>query len=101
MTCTICGASHSTCGGAPLALPPLDLERPMADTTWTADRRLYLDAHGNVVEADNPARVTLLVPQGGRLSMADAARYGLLEEPKSAPKPVNKARRAPPNKAQP
>jgi hypothetical protein len=53
----------------------------MAKNTWTADRRLYLDASGKVVEADNPARASLLVAQGGELLMDEAVRLGLVTEP--------------------
>ena len=45
-----------------------------------SDRRLYLDAEGKVVEADDPNRATLLVSEGGTLPMEDARRYGLLNE---------------------
>jgi predicted O-methyltransferase YrrM len=64
----------------------------MATNLWTADRRLYLDAAGKVVEADNPARASLLVAQGGTILMDDAIRYGLVAEPKAAaPAAANKA----------
>lgn len=45
---------------------------------YVADRRLYLDKDGNVVEHDNPARVTLLVAEGGRISYTRARALGLL-----------------------
>jgi hypothetical protein len=45
-----------------------------------SDRRLYLDANGQVVEADDPNRASLLVSEGGELPMEDARRYGLLNE---------------------
>jgi hypothetical protein len=45
-----------------------------------SDRRLYLDAEGKVVEADNPSRAQLLVSKGGEIPMEDARRYGLVEE---------------------
>lgn len=51
----------------------------MADNMYTADRRLYQDADGNVVEADDPKRVKLLVGVGGQIPLADAERYGLVE----------------------
>jgi ribosomal 50S subunit-recycling heat shock protein len=50
----------------------------MAANTYTAVRRLYLDKDGKVVEADNPARASLLVNAGGTLSLEDATRYGLV-----------------------
>lgn len=52
----------------------------MADQTWTADRRLYLDKDGRVVEANDPTRRTLLVPQGGSLPIAQARALGLVTE---------------------
>ena len=68
---------------------------------WTADRRIYLDKHGNAVEADNPAKAVLLVPAGGVLPLERAQALGLAaepepaEEPKAKPAPPNKGRRAP------
>lgn len=62
----------------------------MASNVWTADRRLYLNDKGEVVEADDPARVSLLVATGGTIPMVDAERYGLLTS-KPAPS-ANKAK---------
>lgn len=45
---------------------------------WISPRRLYLDADGSVVGHDNPAKLSLLVREGGELPMADAVRYGLV-----------------------
>lgn len=45
-----------------------------------SDRRLYLDANDQVVEADDPNRVKLLVGKGGEIPMEDARRYGLVNE---------------------
>lgn len=50
----------------------------MASNLWTADRRLYLDKDGKVVEADDPTRQSLLVATGGTIPLADAERYGLV-----------------------
>lgn len=45
---------------------------------YTSDRRLYLNADGTkVVEHDDPEAAILLVGEGGELSDADAAKYGL------------------------
>lgn len=84
----------------------------MATTTWTSDRRLYLDAAGRVVEAGDPARAILLVIAGGTLPLARARALGLVRddpppapappdepapaaaaEPKGKPAPANKAKR--------
>lgn len=46
----------------------------------TADRRLYLSGDGRVVEADDPARATLLVAQGAVLGPDQVAQYGLREK---------------------
>jgi hypothetical protein len=66
---------------------------------YTADRRLYLDKDGNLVEADDPARLTKLVDVGGRLTEAQARGYGLLDDAKAKAAPANKAKAAPDNKA--
>lgn len=50
----------------------------MASNTWTADRRLYLDKNGKVVEADDPGRVSLLVAQGGSIPLVQAEALGLV-----------------------
>lgn len=68
----------------------------MPATMWTAPRRLYLDDAGNVVEADDPKRVSLLVAQGGVLPLDRAEQLGLV---KAAEPKANKARSAPANKS--
>ena len=73
----------------------------MASNMWTSDRRLYLDKDGNVVEADDPSRVSLLVAKGGTVPLIDAERYGLVEvthEVKAKSAPANKARKPGENK---
>lgn len=70
----------------------------MAKNLWTSNRRLYLTKDGRVVEADDPARATLLVPIGGTILLADAERYGLITppEPVKAKAPAaNKAKAGP------
>lgn len=47
---------------------------------WHSDRRLYLNAKGKVVEADDDKRVELLVEQGGVLPLDDARKYGLVDK---------------------
>lgn len=73
----------------------------MADNRYTADRRLYLDSNGKVVEADSPDRATLLVNVGGTLPLEQARALGLLadEEKAKAEPAANKAKAAPENKA--
>jgi hypothetical protein len=68
---------------------------------YVADRRLYLDKDGKVVEADDPTRQSLLISSGGTMPEADARRLGLMDvdEPKAAKAPANKAKAAPSNKA--
>ena len=76
--CPLCGLVGCT-GHAPAPRHIITLEvTPMAMTGWVADRRLYLDKDGKVVEADDPARATLLVGVGGIVPAADAERYGLM-----------------------
>lgn len=74
----------------------------MASNLWTADRRLYLDQSGKVVEADDPTRVTLLVAEGGTIPLADAERYGLVavepQQVKAIKPEANKSKKAPENK---
>lgn len=57
---------------------------PRNDQGYIADRNLYLDAEGNLVEEDDPAQVRQLVGKGGALSTADAEKYGLLKKAKAA-----------------
>ena len=76
----------------------------MATTTWTSDRRLYLDRNGKVVQSDDPARATLLVPVGGTLPLERARSLGLVDAEGAAPAPAqdadgNPAKQAPANKA--
>lgn len=67
---------------------------------YVSDRRLYLDAAGNLVEANDPAKLTLLVAEGSTLTEAQARQYGLVDEDGKAKLPtVNKAKKAPQNKA--
>lgn len=64
----------------------------MATNQWIADRRIYLDANGNAVEAHDPARVSLLIAPGQSMSLARALALGLMpaDEPKGKPAPANK-----------
>lgn len=74
----------------------------MASNLWTSDRRLYLNADGAVVEADDPSRVSLLVAAGGTIPLADAERLGIItvtHEVKAAAPKVNKSKAAPTNKS--
>ena len=45
---------------------------------WTSDRRLYLTADGRAVGEGDTDALSLLVPEGGRIPLADALRYGLV-----------------------
>lgn len=68
---------------------------------YVATERLYLDKDGNVVKADDPARVSLLVAVGSKLSDEDARRYGLGESDEKAiaePKANKAIGKAPANK---
>jgi hypothetical protein len=72
----------------------------MAVSTWTANRRIYLDQHGRAVEADDPARASLLVPAGGTLPLERARALGLVADPEppapaGKPSPKNKLKAAP------
>lgn len=63
----------------------------MPNDNYTADRRLYLDKEGNLVEADDPKKNELLVAEGGTLSAEDAAKYGLTGEKAAKGPEENKA----------
>lgn len=52
---------------------------------FKADRRIYLDAQGKVVEEGDPARATLLIAAGQTMPIADARRYGLVVDEAPAP----------------
>ena len=74
----------------------------MATNVYIADRRLYLDKDGNVVEEGDPTKATLLVAEGNSLPIERARALGLLDaeqstdEPKAKAKPqANKAKSAP------
>jgi hypothetical protein len=47
---------------------------------YIADRRLYLNKDGKVVEDGDPSKVSLLVGAGGSLSEARARELGLIKE---------------------
>lgn len=73
----------------------------MARDLWTADRRLYLNAAGKAVEADDPSRAELLVAAGNTIPRARAVALGLVEaepEPDPAASPLKNRGRAPVNK---
>lgn len=71
----------------------------MASNMWTSDRRLYLNAEGEAVEADDPTRIKLLVAAGGSIPLADAERYGLVTVTPAVVTPAEKAKEKPANKA--
>jgi enoyl-CoA hydratase/carnithine racemase len=73
----------------------------MASNVWTADRRLYLDKDGKVVEASDPDRASLLVNTGGTLPLEQAQALGLVQ-PAAAPQEAAQKLAGPPaaNKAQ-
>jgi hypothetical protein len=105
VACPICGAAHASCPGtlpAPQFIIDLSEVNPMASNMWTSDRRLYLDKDGKVVEADDPARQSLLIAAGGSMPLEAAQRYGLIEvttEVKAKGAPENKAKAPAANKA--
>jgi hypothetical protein len=81
------------------------------ESQFIADRNIYLDANGKVVEEDDPAQVRQLVGKGGTLSPADVEKYGLgkkskakaaetVEETPEEPEGGEKASSPPANKAE-
>lgn len=104
MVCIICGVAHATCRATPH--DPEKDEILMATQTWTADRRVYLDAQGRAVEATDPTRRTLLIRQGGQIPLAQAAALGLISadppaDPQPSDPPTTAGKPAPANKARP
>lgn len=55
----------------------------MSTGMWIADRRIYLNVNGEVVEEGSPFKDSLLVAVGGKLPMARALELGLVEPVKS------------------
>lgn len=64
---------------------------PRNDRGYVADRNLYLDAAGNLVEEDNPAQVMQLVGKGGAIDSAVAEKHGLIKKAKESAKPADVA----------
>jgi hypothetical protein len=62
---------------------------------FQSDKRLYLTADDQVVEEGDERAVSLLVGEGGQLSDAQAAKYGLGSAPEATPQA--KAMYPPPN----
>ena len=58
---------------------------------YTATERLYLDSGGNVVRHDNPAKVSLLIAEGGTMPMSRAQELGLVKEPEPEQKRLHPA----------
>ena len=56
-----------------------------------SDERLYLNAKGEIVKADDPKATSLLVGEGGEVSEADAEKYGLKVEAETADNGEKKA----------
>lgn len=61
-------------------------EREANANEWQADRRIYLDKDGNVVEHNDPNKLSLLVAEGGFLSLEDAEKHGLVTKGKKGAK---------------
>lgn len=71
---------------------PATAERlAQGESGFVADRNIYLDKDGNVVEEDNPAQVRQLVGKGGSLSPADVEKYGLGKKKKKAEEKAEEA----------
>lgn len=105
-SCPICGAPHAVCTPPVVAEPvaPIDWTPPGVpmqakeidmfkvtqqkpdhpEAPYTSQERLYLDADEKVVSADDPTRLTLLVPEGGTLTPEQVRKYGLMDKPEKA-----------------
>ncbi len=66
--------------------------------TYTADKRLCIDAEGKVVDCESEQAARLLVGQGGTLTDVEAEKYGLTAEAKAQAPAANKARTPDANK---
>lgn len=55
-----------------------DNQLDQATAGFVADRHLYMDAGGNVVEADDPKKQTLLVAKGNKITYDRARALGLM-----------------------
>lgn len=68
---------------------------------YKAEKRLYLNSDGKVVEEGDPSAASLLADEGDTIPLADARKYGLVgEDEDDSPDPAAKAlRAAPENKA--
>jgi hypothetical protein len=55
---------------------------------YTSNERLYLDKDDNVVKADDPNRLTLLVAAGSTLPMEKAEKYGLTKPAAEGEAPI-------------
>jgi hypothetical protein len=92
--CLICGAEHSTCtGDTPAPQFIITMEAPDMAGPYIANRRLYLDKAGKVVEEGDPTKATLLVHAGGMVPMDRARELGLIEEKAKPEAPENKMRK--------
>lgn len=81
----ICGMGETACKGHPVLsgqFSPIDIPQRMENKAmFTVAERLYLDADGNVVKANDPRKHSLLAAAGAMIPLEDARRYGLLQEP--------------------
>lgn len=50
---------------------------------FVSDKRICLDVNRKVVDCNSPEAATLLIAEGGRMSNAEAEKYGLLAKPKA------------------
>jgi hypothetical protein len=48
------------------------------NSLWTSPERLYVNAAGEIVKADDPSRVKLVCAAGARIPMSEAVRLGLV-----------------------
>lgn len=76
--CLVCGANHTSCKGVVKEQHVITVpKRKVRGDSFVADRDLYADKDGKVVEADDPAKVTKIASKGSTVSDADVQKYGL------------------------
>lgn len=56
-----------------------ELRKPVDGAMYRSPQRLYVTAEGRLCNGDDPEAANLLVGEGGEISNAEAAKYGLLE----------------------
>lgn len=68
---------------------------PRNDRGYVADRNIYLDKDGNVVDENDPTQATQLIGKGGAISTETAEKYGLIKKAKPEAAESSEAKKTP------